>query len=401
MKVLYILNATAAKGGATKSFLALADAMAAEGNEVAVVVPEENGITSILRDRGWRILSIPYYYCALPYVSWNLKDIISFVPKIFWYIFVNQRAKKAVVQFAKEWNPDIVHDNTSVTHLGHHAAKALDIPHIIHIREYGWKNFRIAILGLKKRLRWKKAYSVAITKRLAKFRDKGLPKGRMSTIYNGIVKEIPSDYISDKEPYFLYAGRIIEAKGVGDLIDAYIRYGKEELQHQKTPLRLKLAGEEGADGYSRRLRGKLKDSMLGDYVDWLGDVPDIDSYYKKAAATVIPSFHEGFGRVMPEAAAQGCLCIVRNSDGLAEQLENGRNLIDREIALSFDNSEGLLANLREVSKDLQNGEAFKEGGKYKKMIDAGREVVGRLYTTGAYARNVMNLYSRVLGSCKI
>lgn len=401
MKVLYILNATAAKGGATKSFLALADAMTSDGNEVAVVVPEENGITPILMDRGWRVLSIPYYYCALPSLSWNVRDIVAFVPKLLWYILVNHRAKIAVTEFAKEWNPDIVHDNTSVTHLGHHVAKALDIPHIIHIREYGWQDFRIAIIGLKKRLRWRKSYSIAITERLAKFRDKGLPKGRMSTIYNGIVKEIPSDYISDKEPYFLYAGRIIETKGAGDLIDAYILYAKEELQHHKSPLRLKLAGEEGTDGYSWRLRGKLKDSMLGDYVDWIGDVPDIDSYYKKAAATVIPSFHEGFGRVMPEAIAQGCLCIVRNSDGLAEQLENGRNLIGKEIALSFDNPEGLLANLKAVGNNFQKGDAFYEGGIYKKIIDAGREVVGRLYTTGAYARNVMNLYSRVLGSCKI
>ena len=272
MKILYVLNATASRGGATKSFLALADAMASAGHEIAVIVPDENGITPVLRKRGWKVFYTPYAYSALPRLSSGARDVVRFIPRAIRDVLLNVKARKKTIDFAKEWKPDLVHDNTSVTDIGHYVADALGVPHIIHIREYGWQDFRLVILGLKKRLGWKKAYGIAITSRLAEMRGRDMPDGRMVTVYNGIVGRVPSTYIIEKMPYFLYAGRILQSKGVSDLAEAYIAYATEEISAGRKPLTLKLAGETGADGFADTCRKRFSETGLDEYVEWLGSV---------------------------------------------------------------------------------------------------------------------------------
>ena len=400
MRLLYVLNATAPRGGATKSFLALADTMAADGNEIAVIVPDENGITPALMERGWKVICMPFAYSALPPLSSGIRDIVKFIPRSLRALVINRKARKTAVAFAKDWKPDIVHDNTSVTDLGHCVAVTLGIPHIIHVREYGWEDFKMVILGLKKRLSWSKAYGVAITAALARFRGRNLPEGRMNTVYNGIVKEVSSTYISAKEPFFFYAGRILLSKGINDLADAYIAYASGEIRNGRRPLMLKLAGETGTDGFAETGKKKFADAGVEEYVEWLGSIDNVMEYYKKAAATVVPSYSEGFGRVMPEAISAGCLCVVRDSAGLAEQLQNGRHITGQEIALAFTTRDQLVSLLGEVSDAYRERSPYMEGGRFKDMIDAGRLTVSSLYTYDAYARSIGNIYFRAIQESK-
>lgn len=396
MKILYILSGTEIFGGATKSFLVMADAMAQAGHEIAVMVPDEKGITPTLRQRGWIVNRVSYDFCALPRLSWSTRDIVRFIPRLVRIVYLNMRARRKVTKFAKEWHPDIIHDNTSVTDLGHYAAAALGVPHVIHVREYGWRDFRLVLPFINRRLMAHNAYLAAITSDLASFRGKDVAQGHVRTIYNGILKGINETYISKKEPYFLYAGRIVPAKGVDDLIEAYIKYTQVQLSSDKVPLRLVLAGNYFKDGFVDGLVKNIKDAGIENYVDWLGEIDNIYDYYSRTAATVIPSLCEGFGRVMPEAMAAGSLCIARNSGGLAEQLENGRRETGREIALGFNSTNELADILSKISDEFPSQKAFSDGGKYKRMIDDSRKVVSSLYTCEAYGRNLLDYYSYIL-----
>ncbi len=394
MKILYVVSGTGLQGGATKSFFAMADGVAAAGHTIKIVAPDEKGLTVEARKRGWEVMVIPYRFSSLPLFA-TAKDKLMFIPRLMKNIWQNRLARKPVINFAKEFGPDLIHDNTSVTDVGHYAAKALEIPHIIHVREYGWKDFKLVILGLKKRIRYRKSAVIAITDDLKNHVAKDLPAERKCTIYNGIVKESQIHYQPDKEPVFLYAGRIQRAKGVADLIDAYILYAQEV--GKESAFRLVLAGSyKNEPEFHEQLVRKLAKNGLSEKVDWLGEINNVEEYMTTAAATIIPSYWEGFGRVMPEAMASGSLCIARNTGGSAEQLANGRKLTGQEIALPFNDTAQFVDRLKEVDSKFRTGDAYRAGGDFEEIIRNSQRAVMRYYLSENVGKQTVRFYEKIL-----
>lgn len=374
----------------------MADGVSAAGHEIKIVTPDEKGLTQVALERGWEVMVVPYRFCSLP--LWKTgKDKIMFLPRLAKTILYNLKARGKVIKFAQSFGPDIIHDNTSVIDVGHYAAKRLNIPHIIHIREYGWKDFRLVLPGLKSRLNYSKSAIIGITRDLTSMRGKHLPPERKCTIYNGIVKRKEIKYDSEKEPFFFYAGRIQFAKGVSELIDAYINYCKFIISKNEKPLKLILAGSTTNEmAFFKQQAEHVRNAGLEDYVEWLGEISNVEDYMAKAAATVIPSYWEGFGRVMPEAMAAGSLCIARNTGGTAEQLSNGKNMLGRRIALEFNDSEDLTAKLLEVDKGYKSNEAYNPGGQYEKLIKDSQNVIESLYLSENVGNKTLDFYNQVL-----
>ncbi|MDE6810884.1 MAG: glycosyltransferase [Muribaculaceae bacterium] len=396
MKILYVVSGTGVHGGATKSFFVMADGIAREGHEIKLIAPDDKGVTELARQRGWEVFVVPYRFCALP--AWqSTKDKLMFIPRLIKSVILNTKAHQAVKKFVRSYRPDIVHDNTSVTDIGHFAAKSIDIPHIIHIREYGWKDFRLVLPFLKRRLRYSKAAIIGITDDLRNLRGRFLSPDRQVTIYNGVVRKDKISYDPDKEDTFLFAGRIEHAKGVSDLIDAYIKYAEIVSSTGNNPLRLIMAGSTTRDPelYESLLK-KLQSSGLSEKVEWLGEIKEVASYMSKAAATIIPSLWEGFGRVMPEAMANGSLCIARDTGGTSEQLANGRRLFGRDIALSFSDTLGLIKCMLEVDRGYRDGYSYKSGGKFEKIIKDSQKVVENYYLCEEVGHKTLDFYYSVL-----
>lgn len=393
MKILYILSDTFIAGGATKSFVTMLHAALDAGHEAAVVCNDDKGVTRYLQSIGVTTVVRPYRFASLPTVSLAVKDIIRFVPRFVRDRIVNPRSAKSVLEFAREFRPDIIHENTSVTGIGSYVAKRLGIPHIIHIREYADKDFRIYLLNYRKRLRYEKVYPVAITKDLASYRCDRLGICRKArVIYNGIIDDNSIAYDRHKEPYFLYAGRIEPNKGIEDLIDAYISYRQVAGRSVET-LQLKIAGTYHQKSFIERLRLKVIKSGLADDVIWLGECKEMNSLYSKAAATIIPSRCEGFGRIPSEAMAAGSLCVMRDSGGLHEQLDNGVLVTGEEIALRFESIPELTDALVEISRDYN--ESPQGASRYEEMIRFAQLTVRKLYTKRVYGDNILALYNDI------
>lgn len=395
MKILYVLSGTNLSGGATKSFLSLVSRVSSSGNEIAVVVPNKNGITHVLEQYGWKVFVTPYVFNSLPVITFSIKDILKFLPRLLKGWLINSRAKRLAYEFAKEFSPDIIHENTSVTDIGYYISKKLEVPEIIHIREYGWKDFHILLPTIKRRLRSDNTYIITITSDLASYRCKNLRTTKYKVIYNGIVSD---DMILDvnKGDYFLYAGRIEAAKGLSELVSSYLQYVKVCKAEGLNPLRLKIAGRCSNLKYLQNLKNLTVKENIADYIDWLGEIQDVRSLYSKAVATVIPSKNEGFGRVMPEAIACGSLCIVHNEGGLAEQLENGKRISGGEIGLGYKSKQELTELLLDVSNVWQLGKMFDENSFYKQMIIRGQETVMKLYTSQINALDTIGFYNEIL-----
>lgn len=397
MKVLYILSGTGLHGGATKSFLAMADAVAAAGHEIGVVTPDENGVTQIIRQKGWKSFVTPYRFWATPPIIFSVRNILLFLPRIARTVATNMRARKNILKFATEFNPDLIHDNTTVTESGYLAARALSVPHVIHAREYGWKDFRLILPGLKKRLTAPDTWLVSITKDIAGLRGKSMRPDHVRVIYNGIVDTDDITYDADKEGYFLYGGRIDVAKGVQDLIDAYIMYARKSLDEKKIPMRLKLAGSSRfREDFQQSLKEKIQQAGVETFIDWLGEVSNFTEFAQKAAATVIPSLFEGFGRVMPEAMCAGSLCIARPTGGTLEQLDNGMDTVGKPIAMTFSTVNDLSDRFDEIDRAWRSGKGYKPGERFYEMIADARQTVKTLYSKQKYGEKILDYYNYII-----
>jgi len=116
-------------------------------------------------------------------------------------------------------------------------------------------------------------------------------------------------------PFLLYVGRLTEKKGVRYLIDAM------PAVILKFP-DLKLLIEE--------LKQHVKNLELGDYIRFVGSVPnkDLPEYYATADIYIGPSVAvksgdtEGFGLTFVEAAMSGCLVIASDIGGILDIIQD-------------------------------------------------------------------------------
>ena len=386
MKILYVLNSTTLVGGGNKSFLRLLERVRKE-HEVKVICPNEREITPYLRSKGIDVEVVCYEF-ATYLAADSLRNKLLWIPRMLRRLWRNRCAVPKIEAIARAFGPDIIQSNCSVIDVGSRVARRLGVPHVLHVREYGncelgWHHY-----GLQKRLTSPGSYSICITRDIA--RVLGV-EGRSTNrcIYNPIVDESEICEISPKEDYFLYAGRIDPDKGIADLIDGYILYCREA---KGKILPLKMAGafqSQRQQSLKQEMERRLKKEGLADYVEWLGEIKDIYSLMRAAKACIIPSYMEGFGRVMPEAQSQGCLTIVRNAGGLKEQLDNGMSQTGHDIALMFDDVEGLAKSLHQVREMSDND--------VNVIIGLSQKTVRNLYTNAASASQTLEFYDYIAG----
>lgn len=378
MKIVYILNATTTTGGATKSFINMMDHMLSHGNEVLVVTPEADGIYLELKRRSVPVVVLKYYP-DIKYPNTPRQIIRSAVRRT-----VNFKSALSLKKICREFNPDIIHSNTSVNNIGYFAAKWLDIPHVWHIREYGDKDFSLNIRNISHRLLAQNNYSIAITKDIASYRHVlGLKNNRV--IYNGIVSEKHGLEPTPKENYFLYAGRLEPQKGFQDCVKAFILFKKATKSAYKLYLVGKLARD--AHGLKVDLQREITENSLENDILWIDENPDISGLMAKAAAVIVPSLSEGFGRVMPEAMSLGSLVVGRDCAGTKEQFDNGLELTGHEIGLRFQTVDELCGRMSEI---VENGVEH-----YRDMVSNAFIAVNQLYTKEQNGCKVLQFYKEI------
>lgn len=385
MNIIYILSGTSMNGGATKSFINLLKDVCEAGNKTLVICPDKNGIYEYLNDNniyGAKVQCIDYTYNVLPFIQ-SGKDFILFFPRLLKRIVKNRIAAKLLIKIAKNFNPDIIHSNTSVNNIGILAAKHLKIPHIWHIREYGWADFKMKVPFQNKMLKSPNNYTISITKDINK--SKSLEDNPNSiVIYNGIITPDCFRFNNSFEQYFLYVGRITEKKGALTLLSAYNHYIESK---PAIIWKLKFAGLVNND-FKEKMQSFCRSHGIEQYVEFLGEIDNISDLMYQSGVVVVPSYCEGFGRVLPEAMANGCLTIARNTGGSKEQYDNGLDFIGKEIGLRFNNIEELTNLLIEVSS---KGKLY-----YIDMIYRSQQTVKHYYSIDTYSRNILNLYNKII-----
>ena len=166
-------------------------------------------------------------------------------------------------------------------------------------------------------LRWADGV-VAVSQSAARFvRD--LAKREAKVLYRGM--ELPEGVVSRPDdadgPVACYVGRLINGKGVADLLVA-----TATLHRRGVPLKLRLCGDGPA---AADLRAQVARLGLAEHVVFLGEVDHDTALREMASATLFvnPSWTEGLPTTVLEAASIGCTVVATDVGGTAEIVDSG------------------------------------------------------------------------------
>ena len=111
---------------------------------------------------------------------------------------------------------------------------------------------------------------------------------------------------------FLYVGRMMREKGIAEYLAA------ARALHSET-VRFELLGYCDEDW-----QATLDQAQAEGAVTQLGFDPEVQKYYARCSALVLPTYHEGMSNVLMEASAAGRPVIASDIPGCREIFEEGR-----------------------------------------------------------------------------
>ncbi len=120
---------------------------------------------------------------------------------------------------------------------------------------------------------------------------------------------------SEQACVFLFVGRVVKDKGVFDLVRAFDRLSKSESEAE-----LWMVGPD-EEGLQKELQQLT--AAKSARIRWLGASFEPERFMAAADVLVLPSYREGFGLVIVEAASCGIPAIAYRIDGVIDAIEEG------------------------------------------------------------------------------
>ena len=342
IKVLYIAHSSELHG-AGFALLNILKAFKHRPVESIVVLPQKGDLCKELNKIGIAYKFVPLAMSIYPNLK-SIRDYVLFFPRLFRMLFYNLLSYIQLGEIIKKEVPHIIHTNAGVIHISHFIANRYKIPHVWHIREFqdlhfGWIPFPTNRFFLNL-LQNNNNYVIAITNIVLNHHH--LKKKNSCVIYDGVFDTNVVPIIVEKENYFLFVGSLEKAKGIENVINAFI-----QIAHEFPLYKLLIAGV-GTKIYTTYLENIVINSGLEERIVFLGFRKDIYNLMSKAMGLIVYSKFEGFGFITAEAMYNGCLVIGFNTAGTKEQFDNGIIYTGQEIGLRYSTQEELVIQLKKV-----------------------------------------------------
>lgn len=291
---------------------------------------------------------------------------------------IRENAKNQLERIIRDYHPDIVHTTVGEIGIGYEVCQKLGIKHVWHLREYQDKDFGWHIYPTKdefcQRLKETDAVITITDGIRSYFHLSDCPHA--FTIYNGIYNHDDVCFVYPKEKYFLSASRIVEAKGIMDVVKAFSLFHREFPEYQ-----LLLAGM-GDESYINAIKSSAECLSCSDDIKFLGHRSDVRVLMQKATALLVGSYNEGFGRMTAEAMFCGCIPIGRNAAGTKE-------IIEKTDGFLFNNIKEMTEQMKQV--------ACMSHDEYKRIAIRAQGLSGNLFSNENYVKSVIEVYKKVLG----
>lgn len=191
---------------------------------------------------------------------------------------------------------------------------------------------------------------------------------------------------SNNDFIFVFIGRLVNDKGLGELADAL-----RKLEDEKSEIKLLLIGE--IDGEDDALaKDKLNYLMQSKNIKYIGVQSDIRPYLMASDVLVFPSYREGFPNVPLEAGALGLPAIVTNINGSNEIIEDGVN--GKIIQAPLDNN-GMRVN--DITNELYTMMKwfFHHPEEVKRMGENARPIICERYEQHNVWKAILEYYKQL------
>ena len=119
-------------------------------------------------------------------------------------------------------------------------------------------------------------------------------------------------------PRFLFIGRAIRDKGIGEFIDA-----ARLLRARMVEVRFQVLGNPDSGNPTSVSAAEFRSWVDERLVEHLGEHSDVRPFIRQATAVVLPSYREGMSRALLEAAAMGKALVGTDVAGCRELVEDG------------------------------------------------------------------------------
>lgn len=303
----------------------------------------------------------------------------------FLVMFQSHKLKKKI----KEFNPDVIHLNPSLTFISIirdfiflKIAFKNSVPTLLFVG--GWrksisKKFKSVIFLRYFKKNFERATLIVV---LAKeFKEELIKLGIKSEkicITSTMVESdiyLPKNKTFDQPYTILYCGSMVKYKGPFELLDAI----PQVLEHEKN-LSFVFMGE-GPE--LENLKCKIKNMGIEKYVSFTGYKSGEEKYniFKSSHIFVLPSYTEGFPNVVLEALAAGLPIIATPVGGLKDAIQNEKNgfLIESNPPYSRDISSMILKLIKDPSMMVRMSEFNIKEAKEKYDVKVVCKQVERIY----------------------
>ncbi len=181
---------------------------------------------------------------------------------------------------------------------------------------------------------------------------------------------------SEGDVVFIFAARLTADKGVNELLEAFCGI---ENQYNNAKL-IVVGGDDNVNSINQVLLAKAKESRN---VIFTGRVENVEEYYACSDVFVAPSYREGFGLVVIEAAAMGLPAIVSNVPGQVDAIEVDKTGILCEVKNATSLREAMEKMLVDSKRREQMGnhaityaiENYEQQVLFEKLSDARKNLV--------------------------
>ena len=388
--VLFCFHDSNRFSGATRSLLDIIDNLLEIGEfEIIAAFPKTNGSAiDYLKNKG--VYIIPFCYRR-----WDFEERNSFfkrlndetralLRKIITYKFL-----KKIGPILSQKKIRVIYCNTITVQIGALIKKTYGVQLIWHIREFGYEDHRICIVGGTKKLyKALNQYAdkvICISNSLANKYGNYIDSEKIFVLYN----DISRDYIIDNHPKLelgrqcniLIAGAMQPTKGQLDVIKAV-----EGLRKDYPQVHLFIAGQT-CGAYYNELYKYIQEHKLMGCIHFTGFITDMNVLRRKMDIAVIASSSEAFGRVTVEAMLSGLLVIGADCGATSELIKDGYS----GYLYTFGDIENLRAVIISAINDSEGSQRVTYTGQ-KEAIEK--------YTTGKCSRVVNDMIKELVSEKK-
>jgi glycosyltransferase involved in cell wall biosynthesis len=316
MKVALVSH-VATIGGAELVLLELARGLASRGVTVDAILPGPGSLGPRLEAVGAQTWALAYEWWVAP--SWSWAGSVR-------RAYHNVATVRSAMSLLRRLGADVVITNTLTIPAAAVAAKALGIPHVWYLHEFGKKDHGLEFdLGWKNSVRlidWLSARVIVNSHALFDEFSGSIPVHKLRVVYCAAdVSPGPDDNPCPPDRPFrvVLVGNMTPAKGQEDAIRAV-----GLLRKRGREVRLALVGHCSTQ-HQLHLRELAVGVRAENAVDFIAFTEAPDRHFMQSHVALMCSRSEAFGRVTVEAMKLGLPVIGANSGGTRELIQDGWN----------------------------------------------------------------------------